>query len=362
MNSEKKMPAWQVPYPQEPFDFKLHLLLLAKKWWVLLVSSILGVLLVGGPYFLKHVVYAPAREYEMVSDIFVEYAENTAGEEYTYFNQTTWYQLLQDDVFIDKVMMNILADDTVQVAENGNGVEPITKEMLKSSIQGTLLSDTRIVTTTVRTHSPEQTKLVNDALLQAFEQFAKERKEIKRVEVLNQPQEATLVVRDVRLFRACMLGLVLFDFVTLLVMLCRAVLDDSIYKTYTFEKRYQVPMIGWIKKARQEDQNQDTYQYSKEITVLAEQYLSKDTVVVTMDEGISADEVKVALADKGIPVGESVVIGDKDITEAEAETIRKASEILLVVKAANHNGKAIEEVLSLGSKLGKEVTAGVLIC
>ena len=83
------MEMWKVPYAKEPFDLKLNLMLLVKKWWVLLVSSILGVLLVGGPYFLKHVVYAPAREYEMVLDFKIDYAENSAGEEYTYFNQST---------------------------------------------------------------------------------------------------------------------------------------------------------------------------------------------------------------------------------------------------------------------------------
>lgn len=351
------MEMWKVPYAKEPFDVKLNLMLLAKKWWVLLVSSILGVLLVGGPYFFKHVVYAPAREYEMVLDFKIDYAENPAGEEYTYFNQSTWYQLLKDDVFTDKVLQYLQADDhaIVEDTTDSDMVEPLTKEDIRSFMEGTLLSDTRIVTATVRTHNPELTVQVADALEKAFYDFGEETREIDEIHAWQKPEQATLVVRDVRLFRACMVGLVLFDFVTLLVMLCRAGLDDSIYVPYTFEKRYQIPMIGCVRKVG------EAYKYSAESSVLVKQYLKEDTLVVTMQEGITGDAVVEELQKHAIAsCGYVELTREKEVTEEEAQKIREAKEILLVVKAANHNGRAIEDAISLCSKLGKEITAAVL--
>ncbi len=351
------MEMWKVPYAKEPFDVKLNLMLLAKKWWVLLVSSILGVLLVGGPYFLKHVIYAPAREYEMVLDFKIDYAENPAGVEYTYFNQSTWYQLLKDDVFTDKVLQYLQADDRAIVDNTSDSdmESSLTKEDVRSFMEGTLLSDTRIVTATVRTHNPELTAAVADALEKAFYDFGKETKEIDVIHTWQKPEQATLVVRDIRLFRACMVGLVLFDFVTLLVLLCSAVLDDSIYVPYTFEKRYQIPMVGWGRKVG------DAYKYSAECSVLVNQYLKEDILVVTMQEGIAGDAVVEELQKHAIAsCGYVELTREKEVTEKEAQKIREAKEILLVVKAANHNGRAIEDAISLCSKLGKEITAAVL--
>lgn len=352
------MEMWKVPYAKEPFDVKLNLMLLAKKWWVLLVSSILGVLLVGGPYFLKHVVYTPAREYEMVLDFKIDYAENSAGEEYTYFNQSTWYQLLKDDVFTDKVLQYLQADDwaIVDNISDSDMESSLTKEDVRSFMEGTLLSDTRIVTATVRTHNPELTAAVADALEKAFYDFGKETKEIDVIHTWQKPEQATLVVRDVRLFRACMLGFVLFDFVTLLVMLCKAVLDDSIYVPYTFEKRYQIPMIGWVRKVG------EAYKYSAECSVLVKQYLKEDTLVVTMQEGIAGAAVIEEIQKQDIATcGYVELTREKEVTEEEAQKIREAKEILLVVKAANHNGRAIEWAIELCSKVGKEITVGVLV-
>jgi len=354
------MEMWKVPYAKEPFDLKLNLMLLAKKWWVLLVSSILGVLLVGGPYFLKHVVYAPAREYEMVLDFKIDYAENSTGEEYTYFNQSTWYQLLKDDVFTDKVLQYLQADDwaIVDNASNPDMESSLTKEDVRSFMEGTLLSDTRIVTATVRTHNPELTAAIADALEKAFYDFGKETKEIDAIHTWQKPEQATLVVRDVRLFRACMLGLILFDFVTLLVMLCKAVLDDSIYVPSTFEKRYQVPMIGCYSSTKE-------CAVSAEFGVLARQYLDKNTILVMIDEKIELSKLNQALKAEDIEVHDLIKLADSALnsrmTDEEASRIREATSILLAVKSAGHNGRVIEYALDLCSKLGTEVSAAVLV-
>lgn len=350
------MEMWKVPYAKEPFDVKLNLMLLAKKWWVLLVSSILGVLLVGGPYFLKHVVYAPAREYEMVLDFKIDYAENSAGEEYTYFNQSTWYQLLKDDVFTDKVLANLQADNHV-IADNASGSDgaSLTKDDVKGFMEGTLLSDTRIVTATVRTHNPELTAQVADALEKAFYDFGKETKEIDIIHTWQKPEQATLVVRDVRLFRACMVGLVLFDFVTLLVMLCMAVLDDSIYVPYTFEKRYQVPMLGCLAKT------ENGYRATKQMNVFSKHIIKGAVTLVLVDEIENTEGIKAELIKQGISVEEIISIRiDSALLDAQVKKLQLAENVVLLVKAANHNGKEIEYALDTCSKFGNETKAAAL--
>ena len=76
----------------------------------------------------------------------MDYATQPDGTEYTYFNQTTWTQLMTDDVFTDAILKHL--------GEQGVTME---KAALRECLYATMLSDTRIVTTTVTTHDPEQT-------------------------------------------------------------------------------------------------------------------------------------------------------------------------------------------------------------
>ena len=298
---------WECNYGSEPIDLKLLVLRLLKKIWIPILAAVLGVLLVGGPYFLKHVTFGPAKEYEAVTDFYMDYATQPDGTEYTYFNQTTWTQLMTDDVFTDAILKHL--------GEKGGVME---KAALRECLYATMLSDTRIVTTTVTTHDPEQTMEINDALILAMEEFGQNQKEIAGVKILQQPEQASLVIADVRTFRACMLGLVIFVFATLLSMLCYFILDDSIYVPITFERRYHIPMAGTLEDS----------QMQSLLKVLTE---GKEPEQIPVDATISPEELS------------------------------KKQEVVLLVKAGAHNGKQIENMLSLCVKCDVKVAAAILI-
>lgn len=324
---------WNGYYGHEPLDMKLLAIRLMKKWWILLISSLLGVLLIGGPYFLIHVTFGPAKQYEAVMDFYVDYAEQDSGEEYTYFNQTTWAQLMQDDVFTDKIMAALSPD-----------VE-LDKDTLKGYLSATMLSDTRIVTTTVTTTDPDLTMQINTALITAFQEFAEEQKEISDVRILQEPTEASLVIADVRTLRACILGMVLFDAAVLLYMWLYVVLDDSIYIPATFEKRYSIPMLGTI--------------HTKELKLLAGQYFKDSMAIVQADQGLNITEIKQAIQQQDIKVDVAVDVS-KQMSQTVQEQLAIANNVLLVVKAGAHNGKQIEKVMETCAKGGSPVQAALL--
>lgn len=342
---------WECEYGREPFDFRLFMLRLLKKAWVLLLAAVLGALLIGGPYFLVKVTFGPAKEYEAVTDFYIDYAVQETGEMYTYINSHTWNQLMKDDVFTDKIlagMSGILQDKPLQegaVAALGKEAEisleeieqaaGITKKELQGYLYATMLSDTRIVTTTVTTNSPELTMKVNGALIQAMYSFGKEQKEIADVRILQEPTEAELVIADVRTFRACMLGAVIFVFLTALYLLFYYILDDAIYIPSTFERRYGIPMLGTI--------------HSPEIKILAGKLLKEKPVLASVYGEEDLNEVSRALEEQGIETAGICKV------EEEPETA-----VLLVVKAGVHNGKQIEKVLDFCKKCEITVQAALL--
>lgn len=381
---------WECNYGREPLDIRLLVLQFLRKSPVILLAALLGAVCIGGPYFLRKVTFGPAKEYEAVTDFYIDYAVQESGEEYTYFNQTTWTQLITDDVFTDKILthmsgvkISVEEDDpqkgTLQDAGKWSDSLPdvekaagITKQELRGYLYATMLSDTRIVTTTVTTNDPELTMKIEKALLQAMEDFGREQKEIAGVRILQEPAEASLVIADVRTFRACMLGAVIFVLVTVFYLLIYFVLDEGLYIPAAFERRYGVPMLGTI--------------HSGELLILAEKLFSVgeglcEPVLVTTDDKVKLGQVREALAELGIKAAVNEDLNEmvcklhcgpseKDgrmsrgkesdiLTKARFEAL-KNKKLLLVVKAGAHNGKRIEKLLDFCKKCDLDAAAALL--
>lgn len=332
---------WECNYGKEPLDIRLLVLQLLRKSPLILIAALLGALCVGGPYFLAKVTFGPAKEYEAVTDFYIDYAVQENGEEYTYFNQTTWTQLITDDVFTDKILTYM---SEAKSPENGNPEEGagITKKQLQEYLYATMLSDTRIVTTTVTTNDPELTMAIEKALIRAMEDFGEEQKEIADVRILQEPTEASLAAADVRTFRACMLGCVVFVAVTVFYLLIYFVLDEGIHIPATFERRYGIPMLGTIR--------------SPELPALAEKLVSGRAIVLTIDGGVDPEQVGKALSEKGVETAGTLRVEDI-LGTAEKSPAKK---FLLAIKADAHNGKQIERALDLSRKCDLEVSAALL--
>lgn len=385
---------WECKYGKEPLNTRLFVLRLLKKIPVIMLAAILGALLVGGPYFLVKVTFGPAKEYEAVTDFYIDYALQADGTPHTYINFATWDQLLKDDVFTDRILsyMSETEKESAEAAE-GEGVEStaertsaaeemeksagVTKEELRGYLSATVLSDTRIATTTVTTNDPDLTMKIERALVQAMLAFGEEQKEIAEIRILQEPEEASLVAADVRTFRACMVGAVLFVFAVVLYLCLYYALDEGISVPEIFERRYGIPMLGTI--------------HGKELPVLAEKLSVTAPTLLTADKAVDLKQVESALSELGIKAAESYRLEelfgtaghggttvqetsgkiespqqDKegwDKTETSlVDRVEKLAkkEILLVVKADAHNGKLIEKTLDFCKKCGISIRAALL--
>lgn len=348
---------WECRYGRETLDMRLFVLLLLKKAPLILFAGILGALGIGGPYFLLKVTFGPAKEYEAVTDFYIDYAMQEDGTQHTYINFATWNQLVKDDVFTDRILthMSGLTEGGADLAalEQAAG---ITKEELRGYLSATVLSDTRIATTTVRTNDPALTVRIEKALVQAMFDFGERQKEIAEIRILQEPTEASLVIADVRTFRACMLGAVVFAFAASLYVSLYCVLDEGIHIPATFERRFGTPMLGTIR--------------SRELSVLAGKLLKGGEALLAVDEETDLAQVKRALAEKGILTG--VSYGLEELLEGTAEEAGEGAsalkegenppdrKFLLIVKAGAHNGKRIEKAFHFCEKCGDTIETALL--
>lgn len=344
---------WECKYGKEPLNTRLFVLRLLRKIPVILAAAILGALCIGGPYFLTKVTFGPAKEYEAVTDFYIDYAVKEDGTQHTYINFATWDQLLKDDVFTDKILL-YMAEENASV--NGEALQSaplsdveraagITKKELCGYLHADVLSDTRIVTTTVTTNDPELTMKIEKALISAMFDFGKQQREIAELRILQEPAEASLVIADVRTFRACMVGVVTFVFVTVLYLCLYFALDEGIHVPETFERRYGIAMSGTI--------------HSKELRVLAEKLLPERFEFLTADDAVDLERVEKALAELGIECGEGHRL-EELFKMQESITAKDRMAVLLVVKAGAHNGKLIEKTLDFCGKCGITIAAALL--
>ena len=335
---------WECKYGREALDMRLFVLRLFKKSPLILLAGILGALCVGGPYFLLKVTFGPAKEYEAVTDFYIDYAMQEDGTQHTYINFATWNQLVKDDVFTDRILtyMSELKEGSASLAEL-EAAAGLTKEELRGHLSATVLSDTRIATTTVRTNDPALTMRIEKALVEAMFDFGKQQKEIAEIRILQKPSEASLVIADVRTFRACMVGAVVFSFAAALYLSLYFTLDEGIHVPPTFERRFGIPMLGTI--------------HSKELPALAGKLLTEGQALLAVDEGTDLGLVKRVLAEKKIGTAEAYHL-EELFENRQAATSGKT--LLLVIKAGAHNGKRIEKALDFCKKCGMIVTAALL--
>ncbi len=213
----------------EGIDFKLIALLYRKRIWISIVCALAGAVFASGLYFIVHVVYAPAREYEAVSKLYLTFAADDDGDAYQYYNGYTWNDLMGTEPILDKTMETLGAD--------------YDRETVKTYVAADILSDIRLLTVTVTTNDPSQTDAVLRATESSLVSFGQEMAEFDKIEVIEHGQ-AALVVLENETVRAAVAGLAIGFILSLLWLAFVCVMDDSVYVPSDFEKRYGYPVLG----------------------------------------------------------------------------------------------------------------------
>lgn len=212
-------------------DLKLMSLLLIKRIRIVILGTVLGAAICGGIYFLCHVVYAPAREYEAVSKLYLTFAADDDGDAYQYYNGYTWNDLMGTEPILDYAM------------EQLTDVSGLARDDVRKAVTADILSDIRVLTVTVRTHDQALTERIIRAEEASLLHFAETMVEFDKIEVIDHGVSALVVVES-QTKRAVLLGAALGLFLTLFGMWIYMILDDAIYVPSQFEERFGCPALG----------------------------------------------------------------------------------------------------------------------
>lgn len=315
---------WECSFAGEAMDYKLFWLRFAKKIWFIVAATILGALIVGVPYYLVNVTFGPGPEYKVVSEYYLDYAEDSSGATYDYFNYYTWSEIVDTDEFIS-ILRDLLPEEMFA-----------NDETLRAYTDATVESDTRYLTTTVKTEHPNKTLTIARTMEQAIGVFADGQKELNSVKVVTAPQDAEKTYPDVRTMRAVILGAIIGLFVGLIAVCTYIICDSSVFLPNTMEKRYGIKALGC--KSFTETKNNVCYA-TKDAKNVALLWAGK-TKGNECEEAVNF--IKECFED-----GCSLSIMKEDVLSGnfDFEKVRKLDAVILLIEAGAKNGKKIERII-----------------
>lgn len=286
-------------------DLKRLGLLGLRKIWIVLLAALTGALAGCACYLIVHVVYAPAREYEAVGKLYIDFAEKSTGEAYQYYNGYTWDDLMKTDPIL-KYTMTLLP-------------ESYQENAVRDAVTAEILTDIRLLTITVRTHDPLQTKEILDATEQSLVHFATTIRELEQITVYR-TTEPEAVIFNLQTGRVAAVCAVLCALVALLVLFLYYAMDDAIYLPEDICQRYGLPVLGVLGWQEEELRTNLDYRYQNKKVAL---FVMEETTEKLPN--VEAEIEIVSLAD-----GTQVY-----------EKLRRFEKVLIQVPCGRKNGKQL---------------------
>lgn len=327
-------------YALEPFDLRLALLRLLKRSGMIIAVTLAGILIFGGGYYLKNVVFGPQDTYGAESKYCVEYAKDPkTNDAYTYINAVTWNTWVHTDEFLEHILSNL--------------DRQLDKEVLSGYLSADLPSDLRMPTSLVVTPDPELSVEIAKAVEEGFLDFAGRQREIESIRVVDRGDKAEKVLLDVRPLRACILSGVLTFFLTVIVLSIWEAGGDQIWLPATLRQRYGLKALGTTHTPGFYENLLYLFQGKKDVGIIC---VEQDAEALQVIQALSEADVEPQKAYN--PKWTNV---PSPVRNPEScKLLREMDGILLVVSAGSHVGKKLEYVLELLHIQDLTVTAALL--
>ena len=363
---------WECECGREPLDYRLIWLRFLRKLWILPIAVLVGAILVGTAYYFSKTVARGGRTYQTESVFYIDFAENSQGKEYDYYNYYTWGEVIHTDFFLDYVYEEMKGE--------------YSREELTSYITATIDSDVRYLYVRYNTHFPELSVDLASVMETIVPQFAEIRDEIETIEVAKKGSEAKDSSK-LRLENACFLGACLGLAAAVLGILIILILDTGVYLPSTIEKRYHVVCLGapflpefapnWqlylkdaLKVALVHVDENDSSEWGsparddgatsssdiEELTKLDKELMKLDKSLMS---NLKPSENTVAL---NAMTKQEILICQNPVNHSEElKKLRNCDRTILCLRAGRRNHESFARLLEQLGRQGIQVTAAILI-
>ncbi len=345
---------------EEGLDLRFFLLRLLNSIWIVFVAALAGAAICAGGYTLVKLINPAMREYSRETKYYIDFAEDSTGIGYGYYNDYTWNDLMKSDDILNYTMSLL--------------PEGISKETVENAVVADIISDVRLLTITVTTSDAEVTNCIADATVESLVHFPEDIKEIDGIRVIRDEEVKEIVVGDLTKNFA-VFGLVFGAMVSLLGLCLVYCMDSSVYLPKDIENRFHIPVLGVLyKKGNEKEDREDNRQellanagyLLKEKRQIAVLWLGDKYQNAAFEQ--NEDKQEKTARKVGQVLKDAMGVETAEIAEAfyaggmvpDYEALRQADAIVAVFRYGGADGKTAERYLSDLKKQDCEITAAVL--
>ncbi|WMC91621.1 hypothetical protein [Kineothrix sp. MB12-C1] len=321
-------------YLRAGIDLKRLVLRFTGKFWMVAAAAAIGAALGICFYLLAHLVFAPQKEYQSVSKIYLNF--NCEPEDFNElsYNGYTWNDLLDTDPILDYAMAELPAE--------------VSREEVIAATKAEILSDIRLLTVTVTAEQSELAAQIMEAIQVSLIHLGETDELFHSIEIYS-TTEPERPVWDNRTMNAGITGAVLALAISLLVMVFYYVLEDSVYVEADGEKRFDLPVLGIFTAGEA-----GTFQSYGKAFFANYSYLCRDKKEIAL---ISVDcEEDAKLAQQMMEKILSTARLDREYANVPMrmpedaievyEEVRNMDGVILIVRYGRGNGRRIERAIS----------------
>lgn len=214
---------------QEGIDLRFFLLRLFDSLWIVFVAALFGAAICAGGYSLYKAVNKEAKEFQAVTKYYIDFAEDSTGIGYGYYNDFTWNDLMKSDDVL-QYTLSLLP-------------ETISQETVENAVVADIISDVRLLTITVTTSDREISDEIARATAKSLEHYPEELKEIDSIRVIREEKAKEIILGDLTK-NWCFFGMITGILVSLFTRWMMYCMDASVYLPGEIEKRFGIPVLG----------------------------------------------------------------------------------------------------------------------
>lgn len=225
---------------KEGLDLRFFLLRLLNSIWIVFVAALAGAAICAGGYMLVKCINPAMKEYSRETKYYIDFAEDSTGIGYGYYNDYTWNDLMKSDDILNYTM-SLLPED-------------ISKETVENAVVADIISDVRLLTITVTTSDADVTNSIADATAKSLVHFPEDIKEIDGIRVIRDEEVKEIIVGDLTK-NFGVFGLVFGAVVSLFGICLVYCMDSAVYLPKDIEKRFHIPVLGVMYKEGNEKED-----------------------------------------------------------------------------------------------------------
>lgn len=328
-------------YMQRTMDWKKIWLLYWQRAWLIIGIIIFVAALSAGVYKVVKALDSEGQFYRASSDYYITFNFDEYENSVDYYNAYTWDSILRDDPIVDEALA-ILSSD-------------YTKEEIKDSVTGEMLSDYRLLTVHVTHKEPERAEAIAAAYEESLAVFGDKIDMLDTIELWSR-EDCVPVTEEDLTANAVLLGALIGIVCAVFALIFWCLLDDSIYVERDFTGRFDVPLLGMLTQKgdaawKQELTDNVTYMLKQDDYYLVSVMEPKAVMSGKENLDASIDRMKeISPAIKGY----------LEVQGENLRTLRDSAGVIILLPWGDKNGKRCEKLIDFLKQQDCKIAGAVI--